>query len=36
MPQNEPVPVADAPVVDTTEYIEVLRGLSKEKMPLSK
>jgi len=29
-PSNEPV------VVDTTEYIEVLRGLSKERVPLSK
>jgi pilus assembly protein CpaB len=27
---------APAPVVDTNEYIEVLRGLSKEKVPLSK
>ena len=25
-----------APVVDTNEYVEVLRGLSKEKVPLSK
>jgi pilus assembly protein CpaB len=32
MPQKE----AAAPAVDTNEYIEVLRGLSKEKVPLSK
>jgi len=31
MPQKE-----TEPVVDTNEYIEVLRGLSKEKIPLSK
>jgi pilus assembly protein CpaB len=30
-PKNE-----GAPVVDTNEYIEVLRGLSKERIPLSK
>lgn len=32
MPQKENV----QPVVDTDEYVEVLRGLSKEKVPLSK
>ncbi len=32
MPQKE----ASAPVIDTNEYIEVLRGLSKERVPLSK
>jgi len=31
MPQKEVQPTAD-----TNEYIEVLRGLSKERMPLSK
>lgn len=31
-PPKEP----SAPVVDTNEYIEVLRGLSKERVPLSK
>ena len=30
-----PKPVVEPPV-DTNEYIEVLRGLSKEKVPLSK
>jgi pilus assembly protein CpaB len=35
-PKNEPPPVTVKPVVDTTEYIEVLRGLNKEKVPLSK
>jgi len=32
MPQGD----GDAPVVDDTEYIDVYRGLNKEKMPLSK
>jgi len=32
MPQKP----AAAPVIDTNEYIEVLRGLSKERVPLSK
>ena len=32
MPPKEPT----APAVDTNEYIEVLRGLSKERVPLSK
>jgi len=31
-----PQPEAAAPMVDTNEYIEIVRGLSKERMPLSK
>jgi hypothetical protein len=33
MPQKKEAP---APVQDTNEYVEVLRGLSKEKVVLSK
>ncbi|MDD5281748.1 MAG: Flp pilus assembly protein CpaB [Candidatus Omnitrophica bacterium] len=36
MPQQKPVEVKEAPVVDTaTEYVEVFRGLKKEKVSLS-
>jgi pilus assembly protein CpaB len=35
MPPQKEAP-APAPVEDTNEYVEVLRGLSKEKVPLSK
>ena len=37
MPQGKEGKESDAaPVVDTTEYVEVFRGLNKEKVPLSK
>jgi len=34
-PQQESGP-ANVPVVDTTEYVEIFRGLNKEQIPLSK
>ena len=33
-PKNEQVEVSAKP--DTTEYVEVLRGLNKDKVPLSR
>ena len=33
MPQQRNI---EAPVIDTTEYVEVIRGLNKERVPLSK
>ena len=36
LPQKQNNEQVSAKPVDTTEYVEVLRGLNKEKVPLSK
>jgi len=36
MPQKKESSSVNVPVVDTTEYVEVIRGLNKDRIPLSK